>query len=639
MSLNFKVLFASSLFVLVKLSALGQATDHDEKLKRIADSLDVKRNYELGLIIFRDYLDFIHPIGEINGFDMEVAIADAPEAICKDIETNPHLVYSPNPDIIHYDDQNTSYEYVPEIDYTLVEQRLNALSTQTEFPFRLTETVKTFINYYTRQRRNYTLRLMAKRTLYFPLFEKYLKEYGLPDQLKYLSIVESALEPKALSRAGALGLWQFMLQTGRMMGLNANAFVDERMDPEKATIAACKYLKFLYETFDQNWELALAAYNCGPGTVSRAIRKAGGIKDFWAIYNFLPKETRNYVPIFTAVVYSQTFAEEHNLIQNQPFYPIESEVVYINQNLSLKDLAKKINVCVEDLAELNPALKRGFIHASMRNYPLRIPADRMDYFLENRESILENSTSPIVKTESTKKVSYIETDKIYHKIKKGESLSMIASRYGVTTTQLKTWNNLSNNMIHEGRSLVIKRKNAAEKQEIKENASVKSTLNHAEVQKESHVTHHTVQNGESLTLIAKKYGISVAQIKQWNNLASEKIHPNTKLIVNESAVKVTPREQVKESIAIKNITNTPASKVEQSKTDGGAKAISVVKTSESNLSANKTQSIDKKQHIVKQGETLWSIANQYDIPINTLKKINKIQDNKLKIGQVLILSL
>ncbi len=639
MSLNFKVLFASSLFVLVKLSALGQATDHDEKLKRIADSLDVKRNYELGLIIFRDYLDFIHPIGEINGFDMEVAIADAPEAICKDIETNPYLVYSPNPDIIHYDDQNTSYEYVPEIDYTLVEQRLNALSAQTEFPFRLTETVKTFINYYTRQRRNYTLRLMAKRTLYFPLFEKYLKEYGLPDQLKYLSIVESALEPKALSRAGALGLWQFMLQTGRMMGLNANAFVDERMDPEKATIAACKYLKFLYETFDQNWELALAAYNCGPGTVSRAIRKAGGIKDFWAIYNFLPKETRNYVPIFTAVVYSQTFAEEHNLIQNQPFYPIESEVVYINQNLSLKDLAKKLNVCVEDLAELNPALKRGFIHASMRNYPLRIPADRMDYFLENRESILENSTSPIVKAESTKKVSYIETDKIYHKIKKGESLSMIASRYGVTTTQLKTWNNLSNNMIHEGRSLVIKRKSATEKQVIKENASVKSTLNNTEVQKESRPTHHTVQNGESLTLIAKKYGISVAQIKQWNNLVSEKIHPNTKLIVNESVVKVAQREQVKESVTLKSSTNTPVSKVEQPKTDGGEKAISVVKTSENNLSANKTQSVNKKQHIVKQGETLWSIANQYDVPINTLKQINKIQDNKLKIGQVLILSL
>ncbi|SFE38530.1 LysM peptidoglycan-binding domain-containing protein [Thermoflexibacter ruber] len=638
MSLNFKSLFASSLLVLVGLSALGQAIDHDEKLKRIADSLDVKRNYELGLTIFRDYLDFIHPIGEINGFDMEVAIADAPEAICKDIETNPNLVYSPNPDIIHYDDQNTSYEYVPEIDYTLVEQRLNALSTQTEFPFRLTETVKTFINYYTRQRRNYTLRLMAKRTLYFPLFEKYLKEYGLPDQLKYLSIVESALEPKALSRAGALGLWQFMLQTGRMMGLSANAFVDERMDPEKATIAACRYLKFLYETFDQNWELALAAYNCGPGTVSRAIRKAGGIKDFWAIYNLLPKETRNYVPIFTAVVYSQTFAEEHNLIQNQPFYPIDSEVIYINQNLNLKDFAKKINVCPEDLAELNPALKRGVIHYSMRNYPLRIPADRMDYFLENRESILENSASPIVRTESVRKVSYIETDKIYHKIKKGESLNMIASRYGVTTAQLKTWNNLSNNMIHAGRSLVIKRKNALDKQEVSENSSVKNVASSTETQKNTNATHHTIQSGESLTLIAKKYGISVAQIKQWNNLASEKIHPNTRLIVNESAAKVAQREQIKENVALKNTTSPSVSKVEQARTNLVEKTIPA-KDSETNTTAIKTQTVTKKQHIVKQGETLWSIANHYNVPINTLKQINKIQHNKLKIGQVIILSL
>lgn len=638
MSLNFKSLFASSLLVLVGLSALGQSTNHDERLKRIADSLDVKRSYELGLTIFRDYLDFIHPIGEINGFDMEVAIADAPEAICKDIETNPNLVYSPNPDIIHYDDQNTSYEYVPEIDYTLVERRLNALSTQTEFPLRLTETVKTFINYYTRQRRSYTLRLMAKRTLYFPLFERYLKEYGLPDQLKYLSIVESALEPKALSRAGALGLWQFMLQTGRMMGLSANAFVDERMDPEKATIAACKYLKFLYETFDQNWELALAAYNCGPGTVSRAIRKAGGIKDFWAIYNLLPKETRNYVPIFTAVVYSQTFAEEHNLIQNQPFYPIESEVIYINQNLNLKDFAKKINVCAEDLAELNPALKRGFIHYSMRNYPLRIPADRMDYFLENRESILENSASAIVKTESVRKISYIETDKIYHKIKKGESLNIIANRYGVTTAQLKTWNNLSNNMIHAGRSLVIKRKNASEKQEVSEKSSVKNVVNSTDTQKNTRVTHHTIQSGESLTLIAKKYGISVAQIKQWNNLTSEKIHPNTRLIVNESAAKVVQREQVKENVTLKNATNTSVNKVEQAKTNLVEKT-TPTKESETNNAATQTQTITKKQHIVKQGETLWSISNHYNVPINTLKQINKIQHNKLKIGQVLVLSL
>lgn len=638
MSLNFKSLFVSSLLALVGLSALGQVTERDEKLKRIADSLDVKRNYELGLIIFRDYLDFIHPIGEINGFDMEVAIADAPEAICKDIETNPHLVYSPNPDIIHYDEQNTSYEYVPEIDYALVEQRLNALSTQTEFPFRLTETVKTFINYYTRQRRNYTLRLMAKQTLYFPLFEKYLKEYGLPDQLKYLSIVESALEPKALSRAGALGLWQFMPQTGRMMGLRANAFVDERMDPEKATIAACKYLKFLYETFDQNWELALAAYNCGPGTVSRAIRKAGGIKDFWAIYNFLPKETRNYVPIFTAVVYSQTFAEEHNLIQNQPFYPIESEVIYINQNLSLKDFAKKINVCVEDLVELNPALKRGFIHYSMRNYPLRIPADRMDYFLENRESILENKPLSVLKTESVRKASYIETDKIYHKIKKGESLSMIANRYGVTTVQLKTWNNLSNNMIREGRSLVIKRKSVTEKQEISENSTVRNLKNSSEVQKNSNITHHTVKSGESLTLIAKKYGISVAQIKQWNNLTSEKIHPKTKLIVNEIAAKVAQKDQVKENTFLKNATYTPESKAEQAKTNLLEKNTST-KASESNLTATKTQTVARKQHVVKQGDTLWGIANQYNVPINTLKQINKIQDNKLKIGQVLVLSL
>jgi membrane-bound lytic murein transglycosylase D len=274
----------------------------------------------------------------------------------------------------------------------------------------------------------------------------------------------------------------------------------------------------------------------------------------------------------------------------------------------------------------------------MRNYPLRIPADRMDYFLENRESILENSASPIVKTESVRKVSYIETDKIYHKIKKGESLNMIASRYGVTTAQLKTWNNLSNNMIHAGRSLVIKRKNAADKQEVSENSPAKNVASSTETQKNSNATHHTVQSGESLTLIAKKYGISVAQLKQWNNLASEKIHPNTRLIVNESVAKATQKEQVKENIVLKSTTNISVSKVEQAKTTLVEKT-TPTKESQSNLSATKTQTVNKKQHIVKQGETLWSIANHYNVPINTLKQINKIQDNKLKIGQVLILSL
>jgi membrane-bound lytic murein transglycosylase D len=647
MSLNFKSIFASGLLMLVGAAAIGQTTDDYEKLKRIADSLDVKRNYELGLILFRDYLDYIHPLEDVNGFaEAEMVIADAPEAICKDIETNPYLVYSPNPDVIQYDDQNTSYEYVPEVDYALVEQRLNALSAQSDVPFRLTETVKTFINYYTLQRRNYTLKLMARRNLYFPLFEKYLKEYGLPEQLKYLSIVESALDPKALSRAGALGLWQFMLPTGRMFGLSANAFVDERMDPEKATIAACKYLKFLYETFDQNWELALAAYNCGPGTVSRAIRRAGGTKDFWAIFNILPRETRNYVPIFTAVVYSQTFAEEHNLIQNQPFYPIEHEVVYVNQNLNLKEFARKLNVCEADLSELNPELKRGFIHYSMRNYPLRIPADRMDFFLENRDDILGTTSKQLAKLEgANKKVSYVETDKIYHKIKKGESLNMIAHRYGVTTAQLKTWNNLSNNMIHAGRSLVIKKKTkkaiTTQQDEpsndkiskANEDKAIAKNTTEAESKKSNTESYHIVKSGESLTLIAKKYGLSLAQLKKWNNLQNEKIHPKLKLVLSENLAIETQKSEEKEVKSVVDNKSTP--KVEQAKVEFLNK-ITTKKETE-NKSNIPVKSNNKKQHIVKQGDTLWGIANLYNVPVNTLKQLNKMKSNKLQIGQALIL--
>ena len=571
MQLNIKHLFASGLLMLLGSRAVAQ--DDLEKAKRIADSLEIKKNYELSISMFRNYLDFIYPLDNINAFETEIAIAEASDIICKDMETNPNLVFSPNPNVVQYNEQNTSYGYVPNVDYSVVEQRLNMLSMKTNIAFRINETVKTYIDYYALKRRNYTLQLLAKQHLFFPLFEKHLREFGMPEQLKYLSIVESALNPKALSRAGALGLWQFMPQTGRMFGLNSNYFVDERMDPEKATIAACKYLKYLYETFGNNWELALAAYNCGPGFVARAIRRSGGHQDFWSIYNYLPQETRNYVPIFTAVTYIMTYAEEHNLIQEQPEYAIESEVIYTNQSLNLKDFAKRINVCYDDLVELNPELKKGLIHYTMRNYPLRIPADRMDYFLENRESILGTSKAiePVV---NNKKISYIESsDKIYHKIKRGESLGMIASRYGVTTTQLKTWNNIQGNMIHAGKSLVIKKKTNQAVQDNTSNEVVAkdakvNTKAEEKVQSQDTKTgegkaigaikadakndieikavpaFHKIGKGESLNLIAKKYGVSVADLKKWNNLTSEKIHPNTKLVLSSISQEATQTEVV-----------------------------------------------------------------------------------------------
>jgi membrane-bound lytic murein transglycosylase D len=650
MQLHIKHIFASGLLVMCGWSAVAQ--DDLEKAKRIADSLEVKKNYELSIAMFRNYLDFIYPLDNLNSFETEIAIADAPDEICKDLETNPNLVFTPNPNIVQYDEQNTSYGYVPAVDYSVVEQRLNRLSMNTHIAFRVNETVKTYIDYYALKRRNYTLKLLAKQHLYFPLFEKHLREFGMPEQLKYLSIVESALNPKALSRAGALGLWQFMPQTGKMFGLGSNYFVDERMDPEKATIAACKYLKYLYETFGNNWELALAAYNCGPGFVARAIRRSGGHQDFWSIYNYLPQETRNYVPIFTAVTYIMTYAEEHNLIQEQPEYAIESEVVYTNQSLNLKDFAKKINVCYDDLLELNPELKKGLIHYTMRNYPLRIPADRMDYFLENREQILGTTSKNVEPVAYNKKINYVESsDKIYHKIKRGESLGTIASRYGVTTTQLKTWNNIQGNMIHAGKSLVIKRKTkkAVETEntpnnEAKTNARVEEKIQESKVADTKTVdtkveenkanvlpAFHQIGRGESLNLIAKKYSVSVADLKKWNHLNSEKIHPNTKLFLSpqkeQESTAITTKEDktVAEKTNIEKLKPQQTVKIQQAKVEVLNKPITNIKAK------------NPKQHTVKQGDTLWGIASKYSISVDKIKKLNPTAHKKLKIGQIIIL--
>jgi len=588
------------------------------------DSVKIAQYSDVAYDLFLSYWEHIAPV-EIQGFTNENGVAEAQEFISED------LFFTPNPDIVQVS-QKVSYKHVPYVSDEVIATRLGDMS-QT-ISFRFNDEVRGFVDYMSIKRRQYALAMLKRKNLYFPLFEKHLKEYGIPEELKYLAIVESALKPTAVSRAGAGGLWQFMPGTGKIYGLERNAYVDERMDPEKATIAACKYLKALNKFFDGDWELALAAYNCGPGRIQKAQRRSGK-KGFWEIYSHLPKETRSYVPMFVAVAYTLTYAEDHNIIQNEPLYPIESAVVYVNQHLNLESFAKEINVCTEDLLELNPELRKGVVPANFKNYPLRIPAARLPYFNENQESILASSQGKKNKYASvsidknfvdesennapktSRSESSVTTKTTYHTVRRGESLGTISKKYKTSIAALKKLNGLRNDKIHAGSKLVVKGERTvvvAKKEKVQQQEPQVSTVAYkAEVQENRTTTtsgqlYHTIKRGESLGIISRKYKVAIADLKKLNGLSSNKIHAGNKILIKG---------------------NTPV--VVQKA------AISLPKTVAAKVSPKK-ESKPKKQHTVQNGDSLWKIAQKYGTSIEKIKSENRLASDKLDLGQVLKIS-
>ena len=415
------------------------------------------------------------------------------------------------------------YEFIPDVSYDLVADRLKCI--ESDMPLTFNESVFSFVDYFTIRNREYTRMVVRRKDVFFPLFEKYLKKYGIPEDLKYLSIVESGLNPEARSRVGAVGLWQFMPSTGRMYGLNQDWYVDERMSPEKSTEAACRYLKQLYNMFD-DWELALAAYNTGPGNVRKAIRRSGYQKDFWSIYRYLPRETRSYVPQFVAVIYALNHLEEHNLLEEIPEYRLEADTLHVSQFVSLKALGEEINVCEEDLLRLNPELRRGAVPANAKNYPLLIPADTYDFIAANTQAILDSAG----KEEIQKEIQHLASNtpgstygrqKVYYRVQRGDVLGVIAERHGVRLSDLRRWNNISGSRIYAGQRLAVW---------VKPSSTIASASTSTAPIPDNKI--HLVQPGDSLWEISRRYqGLSVERIKQLNNLSSNKIKPGQKLII------------------------------------------------------------------------------------------------------------
>ncbi|GHB33924.1 lytic transglycosylase [Mongoliitalea lutea] len=419
-----------------------------------------------------------------------------------------------------------SYDYIPDFTYDQVAKRVRAM--ETSMPFELNERVFAFINYFVVRNRDYTRMVMQRQYTYFPLFEEILEEHDMPDDIKYLAIIESGLNPKAKSRVGAMGLWQFMPATGKMYNLNANRDIDDRMDPEMSTEAAAKYLKSLYRMFG-DWEVALAAYNCGPGNVRKAITRSGGKRTFWEIYNWLPRETRSYVPQIQAMMYIFRYADEHNLALENPTFPIAYDRIKFNQEIDLEQLAQLADICLSDLEALNPSIQNKLIPSSNKHMAVRVPKTKSTYITENKSLFKEaielkperavalRTSTPVNPTVAA--TSTAGQTRIAYKVRSGDVLGKIASNHGTSVQNIKNWNNLSSNTIRVGQTLYIYT-----------NQPTNSTI--ADNSPSGSPKFYTVQPGDSLWTISRKSnGLSVEQIKQLNNLQNTTIKPGQKLII------------------------------------------------------------------------------------------------------------
>ena len=382
------------------------------------------------------------------------------------------VVFSDNPIVASFDslllsnlsfsDALFSYDSAMEVSTppvfsdSVYEVRIQHLDTKTPIDLVYNPYVKQYINVYTKQRRQQMSRMMGLAAYYFPVFEEVLDQFNLPLELKYLALVESALNPKAKSWAGATGLWQFMYNTGKEYNLKVSSYVDERMDPYRATVAACEFFEKSYSVYG-DWSLVLASYNSGRGNVNKAIRRSGGKRNYWQIRRFLPKETRSYVPAFIAVCYAMNYASDHKISPEKPrvlFHEVDT--VEVKYQIDFEYLSSSLDVSMDELEFLNPSYKINVIpKIEGRAYHLVLPVAKMGAFVENEKEIYAH----FVELDAQKRKNYPkyseQDERIIHRVKGGEYLGKIARRYGCSVKKIQQWNNLKNDNIRVGQRLIL----------------------------------------------------------------------------------------------------------------------------------------------------------------------------------------
>ncbi len=451
------------------------------------------------------------------------------------MNSNPGLVMDTiyNSDLVHESNVSDSI-YI---------QRLKSIVS----PFKLNYNshVKAYINLYTNKRRDQVETMLGLSDYYFPVFEAALDAKGLPLELKYLPVIESALNPRAFSRAGASGLWQFMYYTGKQYGLEVNSYVDERRDPYKSTQAAVDFLSDLYDIYG-DWQLVIAAYNCGPGNVNKAIRRSGGKRNFWEIFYLLPRETRGYVPAFIAATYVFTYHREHNLKPVASTLPVASDTIMISKPLHFSQISDIMDVPMDVIRHLNPQYRRDIIPAQKSQYPLRLAFNLSTQFASLEDSVINYNREKyfpenqlVIKPGNTSTSSFSPPPgkaKVYYTVKSGDVVGLIADWFDVYTSNLRYWNNIRRNIIRVGQKLVIyvdKDKVEYYQRVAREkggyNASASPQL--ADTGHDGDYIYHTVGRGDSVWSIARKYpGVSDSDILRLNNITNaQKIKPGQRL--------------------------------------------------------------------------------------------------------------
>ncbi|MGY8915877.1 MAG: LysM peptidoglycan-binding domain-containing protein, partial [Flavobacteriales bacterium] len=362
-----------------------------------------------------------------------------------------------------------------------------------------------------------------------PMFEQELDNYNVPLELKYLAIIESALNPRARSRVGATGLWQFMYSTGKMYDLDVSSYVDERSDPIASTKAAAKYLSRLHGIFN-DWDLALAAYNSGPGNVNKAIRRSGGYTNYWNIRRNLPRETAGYVPAFLAAMYIFEYAEEHGFQRERIERPLfDTDTVHVKNLITFNQISELVDVSVEELQILNPSYKLDVIpYVEGKDYVLRLPREAMGKFVANETAIYAHVKSELETEEKPMPELIKAQDKIVYRVRSGDYLGRIAERHGVGVSQIKQWNGLRGNTVRVGQRLTIYAKNPVASSSSRTSSSSSNSSTKAAIASGTKV--HTVKSGDSLWTISKKYpGITIENLREWNGIRGNDIKIGAKI--------------------------------------------------------------------------------------------------------------